>query len=73
MKFQIQFGKIQRLGAKINQEQKLENYKDCLALCIEFFNVLDDTVERPHQFYIMTAQTMIITLWVIYGSKSRGA
>lgn len=65
---QIQFGKIQTLGAKVNQEQQKGNYKECLPLIIEFIKVLHVTLDPPHQFHVMATKTMINSLWALYGS-----
>jgi hypothetical protein len=70
-KMQAQFSCIQKLGSKINNEQKNGNYSEVLALSIEFLNLLDDTIERPHQFFIMTSKTMNVTLWTLYGATDR--
>lgn len=70
-RMKTQLAKINQLGVKINLEQKKENYKDCLALCIEFLQLLDQTIRRPHQFFDMTTRTMFMSLWTLMGSKSR--
>ncbi|TRY73713.1 hypothetical protein TCAL_07774 [Tigriopus californicus] len=70
-RMKAQLAKINQLGVKINLEQKKENYKDCLALCIEFLQLLDHTIKRPHQFFEMTTRTMFMSLWTLRGSKSR--
>jgi hypothetical protein len=68
-KMKMQFSKIQTLGAKINQEQKKGNFEVCLALTVEFMRVLEDTIERPHQFYVMASRTLIHSLWLKHGSR----
>ena len=50
---QTQFSCIQKLGGKINAEQKACNYDEVLALTVEFLKVLDDTMDRPHQVWRM--------------------
>ena len=50
---QTQFSCIQKLGGKINAEQKMCNYDEVLALTVEFLKVLDDTMDRPHQVWCM--------------------
>ena len=59
---QTQFSCIQKLGGKINAEQKTCNYDEVLALTVEFLKVLDDTMDRPHQVWCMQRQGYITTL-----------
>lgn len=70
-RMQKQFGAIQKLGARINQEQKEENYAEVVALSIEFLRVLEETLERPHQFFVMATRSLLSSLWILHGSKSR--
>ena len=53
---QTQFSCIQKLGGKINAEQKACNYDEVMALTVEFLKVLDDTMDRPHQVWIVHAE-----------------
>ena len=66
-----QFALIQKLGAKANQKLKEEDYEGSLVNCIEFLKVLGETFKPPHAFFVMTAKTMLNSLWVLHGSKSR--
>ena len=65
-----QVTKIQKLGSSISQEQKAGNYKKAFGLCIEFSKVLEDTIGRPHAYYMMSEKSMFKLAWIIYGSIS---
>lgn len=65
------FGKLNKYGTKIAMEQKTGNYKEILPLCLEFFQVLAQTIRPPHNFYIMTKRFISKSLWITQGSKFR--
>ncbi len=60
---------IQKLGGAINEAQKRGDHRECLSLALEFLSVLEETLERPHQFYAMSARTVATALWALHGSK----
>ena len=65
-----QVTKIQKLGSTISQEQKAGNYKKAFGLCIEFIKVLEETVKRPHAYYLMAEKSLFKLAWILHGSVS---
>ena len=63
-----QVSKIQKLGSNISQEQKAGNYKKAFSYCIEFIRLLEETIERPHSYYLMAETTMYKLAWILYGA-----
>ncbi len=50
------FFQIQKLGSAINEEQKNRNHRECLSLSLQFQRALAETMDRPHQFYVMAVR-----------------
>ena len=65
-----QVTKIQKLGSSISQEQKAGNYKKAFGFCIQFIKTLEDTVERPHSYYLMAEKSLFKLAWILHGSIS---
>lgn len=63
-----QVSKIQKLGSSISQEQKAGNNKKAFGLCIEFVKTLEETIKRPHSYYLMAEVSMMRLAWILHGS-----
>lgn len=63
-----QVNKIQKLGSSISQEQKAGSYKKAFGLCIEFVKTLEETIKRPHSYYLMAEVSMLRLAWILHGS-----
>ena len=60
-----QLSKVQKLGSNISMEQKACNYRKAFAYCIEFIKLLEETIERPHAYYLMAEKTMFKLVWIL--------
>ena len=67
-----QVQKIQKLGSSISQEQRKGSYKKAFGLCIEFIKVLEETVKRPHAYYLMAEKSLFKLAWILHGSAQVG-
>lgn len=65
-----QVQKIQKLGSCISQEQKAGNYQKAFGFCIQFIRVLENTIERPHAYYLMAEKSLFKLAWILHGSMS---
>ena len=65
-----QVTKIQKLGSSISQEQKAGNYKKAFGYCVEFIKVLEDTIKRPHAYYLIAEKSLFKLAWILHGSIS---
>lgn len=66
-----QVNKIQKVGSSISQEQRAGNYKKAFGLCIEFIKVLQDTLKKPHSYYLMAEKSLFKLAWILHGSHLR--
>ena len=65
-----QVTKIHKLGSTISQEQRAGNYKKAFGFCIEFIKVLEETIKRPHAYYLMAEKSLFKLAWIMYGSTT---
>ena len=66
-----QIQKIQKLGSSISLEQRNGNYSQALAYCVEFAKIIDDTLERPHSYFVMVEMAIHKLLWILHGTKRK--
>ena len=71
VKLMQQVTKIQKLGSSISQEQKGGNFKKAFGLCIEFVKTLQDTIRRPHAYYLMAGKSLFKLGWILHGTIHR--
>ena len=63
-----QVTKIQKLGSNISLEQKNGNYKKAYSYCVEFIRVLEETLHRPHCYYLMAEKSLFKLANILYGT-----
>ena len=63
-----QVSKIQKLGSNISLEQKNGNYKKAFSYCIEFIRILEESLHRPHYYYLMAEKSLNILANILHGT-----
>ena len=63
-----QVSKIQKVGSSISLEQKNGNYKKAYSYCIEFIRILEETLHRPHYYYLMAEKSFSKLANILYGT-----
>lgn len=63
-----QVSKIQKVGSSISLEQKKGNYKKAYSYCIEFIRLLEETLHRPHYYYLMAEKSLSKLANILYGT-----
>ena len=63
-----QVSKIQKLGSNISLEQKNGNYKKAFSYCIEFIRILEESLHRPHYYYLMAEKSLNILSNILHGT-----
>ena len=58
---------FQKLGSSISLEQKNGNYEKAYAYCIEFLQILEKTLHRPHFYFVMAEKSLYKLANILYG------
>ena len=58
---------FQKLGSSISLEQKNGNYEKAYAHCIEFLQILEKTLHRPHFYFVMAEKSLYKLANILYG------
>jgi len=56
----------------IAQEQRRRPICDpsrLLSLAVDFLRATKETMDKPHQFYLMSGRAMLAALWAMHGSQ----
>ena len=62
------FDRINKVGTKISQEQKQEEWENVMMYGLEFLTLLNESIKPPHNFYVMTLRSIAKCLWITKGS-----